>query len=101
MLVWSRRGRFAVWSVAALLIAIGFAAPLAVILAASFASQWNGGLPTGFTFEHCLEAQRGASGGAVFASLVTGVAASLLALTSGAWAALALRAQGERWSRTL
>ena len=101
MLVWSRLGRLAVWSVAALLIGIIFIAPLAVILAASFASQWNGVLPTRFTFDHYLEAKSGASGDAVFASLVTGVVASLLALTSGTWAALALRAQGETWSRTL
>src|SRR5271166_5621370 len=100
MLVWSRLGRLAVWSVAALLIGIIFIAPLAVILAASFASQWNGVLPTRFTFDHYLEAKSGASGDAVFASLVTGVVASLLALTSGTWAALALRAQGETWGRT-
>ena len=36
----------------------------------------------------------GASADAVFASLVTGVVASLAALVSGAWAALALRARG-------
>ena len=51
MLVWSRSGRFVVWLVAALLIGILFLAPLAVILAASLARQWNGVLPTGFTFE--------------------------------------------------
>ena len=76
MLVWSRLGRVAVWSVAALLIGIVFIAPLAVILAASFATQWNGVLPTGFTFDHYLEARGGASGEAIFASLVTGVVAS-------------------------
>jgi len=52
MLVWSRSGRFIVWLLAALLIGIIFIAPLAVILAASLAQQWNGVLPTGFTFEH-------------------------------------------------
>ncbi len=101
MLVWSRSGRLLVWAVAALMIGVIFIAPLAVILAASFADQWNGVLPQGFTFEHYLAARSGASGGAVFASLVTGVVASLLALLSGAWAALALRAEGEAWSRTL
>jgi 2-aminoethylphosphonate transport system permease protein len=99
MLVWSRSGRFAVWGFAALLIGVIFAAPLAVILAASFANQWNGILPTGFTLEHYRAAGSGASGDSVFASLVTGVVASLLALLSGTWAALALRAQGEAWSR--
>ncbi|RBP04188.1 2-aminoethylphosphonate transport system permease protein [Roseiarcus fermentans] len=101
MLVWSRSGRFLVWTVAALLIGVVFLAPLAVILAASFAAQWNGALPSGFTLEHYRAAGTGASGDAVFASLATGVAASVLALLSGTWAALALRAQGPAWSRTL
>jgi 2-aminoethylphosphonate transport system permease protein len=69
MLVWSRSGRFIVWLLAALLIGIIFIAPLAVILAASLAKQWNGVLPTGFTFEHYAAAGRGASGDAVVASL--------------------------------
>ena len=101
MLVWLRSGRFVVWTVAALLIGLVYIAPLAVILAASFADQWNGALPSGFNFEHYLAARNGASSDAVFASLITGVAASLLALLSGSWAALALRPQGEAWSRTL
>ena len=101
MLVWSRSGRLAVWSVAALIVGIVFVAPLAVILAASFAGQWNGVLPSGFTLEHYLAGRSGASGDAVVASLMTGVVASLLALLSGAWAALALRAQGEAGNRGL
>src|ERR1700760_2414582 len=79
MLVWSRSGRFIVWLLAALLIGVIFIAPLAVILAASLARQWNGGAPTGFTLEHYTAAASGASGDAVFASLVTGLVASLLA----------------------
>ena len=101
MLVWSRSGRFAVWLVAFLLIGVIFIAPLAVILAASIAQEWNGVLPSGFTFEHYRAAGSGAAGEAVFASLITGLVASLLALISGSWAALALRAQGEAWSRWL
>src|SRR5271163_4665533 len=101
MLVWSRSGRFLVWLVAALLIGVIFIAPLAVILAASLAQQWNGVFPTGFTFEHYAAAAGGASGDAVVASLITGLVASLIALLCGSWAALALRAQGEAWSRTL
>jgi 2-aminoethylphosphonate transport system permease protein len=101
MLVWSRSGRFIIWLIAALLIGVIFVAPLAVILAASLARQWNGILPTGLTFEHYAAAASGASGDAVFASLITGLVASLLALLCGSWAALALRAQGETWSRSL
>ncbi len=101
MLVWSRSGRFVIWLLAALLIGILFIAPLAVILAASLAKQWNGVLPTGFTLEHYAAAGSGALGDSVFASLITGLVASLLALLCGSWAALALRAQGEAWSRAL
>jgi 2-aminoethylphosphonate transport system permease protein len=101
MLVWSRSGKLAVWGFAALLVGVAFLAPLAVILAASFAGQWNGVLPSGFTFEHFAQSGGGASGEAVFASLATGVVASLLALISGAWAALALRSQGGGAARTL
>jgi 2-aminoethylphosphonate transport system permease protein len=79
MLVWSPSGRFVVWLLAALLIGVIFIAPLAVILAASLAKQWNGVLPTGFTLEHYAAAGSGASGDAVLASLVTGLVASLLA----------------------
>src|ERR1700721_1206783 len=75
MLVWSRSGRFIVWLLAALLIGIIFIAPLAVILAASLAKQWNGVLPTGFTFEHYASAASGASGDSVLASLITGLVA--------------------------
>src|SRR5271163_641590 len=62
MLVWSRSGRFIVWLLAALLIGIIFIAPLAVILAASLAQQWNGVFPTGFTLDDYASAAGGASG---------------------------------------
>src|SRR5258708_14475633 len=101
MLVWSGSGRFIVWFIEALLIGILFIAPLAVILVASLARQWNGVLPTGFPLEHYAAAGSGALGDSVFASLVTGLVASLLALLCGSWAALALRVQGETWSRAL
>jgi 2-aminoethylphosphonate transport system permease protein len=91
MLIWSRSGKALVWAVAALLIGVVFLAPLAVILMASFAKQWNGALPSVFTLDHYAQIRDGASADAVVASLVTGLIASLLALFSGAWAALALR----------
>ncbi len=93
MLVWSLSGRVLVWSFAAILLGIIFVAPLAVIILASFAEQWNGVLPTGFTLEHYRDAMGGAARDAVYASLVTGLVASLLALVTGAWAALALPAR--------
>jgi 2-aminoethylphosphonate transport system permease protein len=101
MLVWSSSGRALVWGFAAILLGIVFVAPLAVIICASFSEQWNGVLPTGFTLEHYRDAMGGAGRDAVTASLVTGLVASLLALITGAWAALALRVRIDRWAGAL
>jgi 2-aminoethylphosphonate transport system permease protein len=101
MLVWSRSGRIVIWTFGAILLCILFLAPLAVILVASLSQQWNGALPTGFTLERYSQVLSGASGDAVWASIVTGLVSSLFALVTGAWAALALRLQGERWGKLL
>ena len=101
MLVWSRPGRMAIWVVAALLLGILFLAPLAVILLASVSRQWSSVLPTGFTLEHYGDVLSGAASETVWASLVTGLVAGLLALVSGTWAALALRPLGDRWQGVL
>jgi 2-aminoethylphosphonate transport system permease protein len=92
MLLWSRSSRALIWAFAALLIGIIYIAPLAVILLASFAGEWNGILPSKPTFEHFVSAVSGDSGEQLRASLATGVVASALALVIGTWAALALRA---------
>ena len=101
MLVWSRAGRLAIWAVAAVLLGVIFLAPLAVILVASLAEQWNGVLPQGLTLAHYGDAWTGASGDAAWASLATGLIASLCALVSGTWAALALRGMADRWRKPL
>ena len=101
MLVWSRAGRLAIWTLAAVLLGVIFLAPLAVILVASLAEQWNGVLPQGLTLAHYGDAWSGASGDAAWASLVTGLVASLCALVSGTWAALALRGMAGRWQKPL
>ncbi len=96
MLIYSRTGRAAVWTLAAVLLGVFFVAPLAVILVASVSQHWNNVLPSGLTLEHYADAANGAARDAVVASLVTGLIASLIALVSGAWAALALRARNDR-----
>ncbi|MDX8502156.1 ABC transporter permease subunit [Mesorhizobium sp. VK4C] len=101
MLVWSRSGRILIWAVFALLFGVLFLAPLAVILISSLAGQWNGVLPSSLTLEHYSDVVQGSAGDSVKASLVTGFAASALALVSGAWAALALRVQGATMERLL
>ncbi|MFB7935882.1 ABC transporter permease [Streptomyces sp. NPDC127049] len=99
MLVHSRKGRAASWLVFAVLFVPLFAVPLLVIVAASFSTHWSGAFPSGPTAEHYTAAVRGESLQALTTSLVTAVAASLLALTLGTWAALAaasLRGRGRR-----
>ncbi len=62
-----------------------------MILMSSFSRQWNGILPSGFTFEHFVNAFSGPAWDAILSSLVVGFSASLFALFCGLWAALALR----------
>jgi 2-aminoethylphosphonate transport system permease protein len=101
MLVWSLRGRALIWALGAILFAIVFLAPLGVIVVASFSQHWNNVLPSGFTVEHYVNAIGGDARDSVTASLATGLIASLFALVSGAWAALALRGRLDAASRFL
>ncbi|MGO4728482.1 MULTISPECIES: ABC transporter permease subunit [unclassified Inquilinus] len=101
MLLWSDRSRAAAWALTALIIGVLYVAPLAVIVMASFAGQWNGVLPSLPTLGHYAEAVQGSSGDQIVASLVTGAVASLVALAAGTWAALALRSLSGRLRRVL
>ncbi|MGP3686288.1 ABC transporter permease [Streptomyces sp. IBSNAI002] len=101
MLVHSKTGRWAVWSLFGLLFLPLFALPLLVVVAASFATHWSGAFPSGPTTANYTSAVRGESLQALTTSLVTAVAASLLALTVGTWAALAGSALGKRGKRSL
>ncbi|QES41790.1 ABC transporter permease [Streptomyces venezuelae] len=89
MLVHSRKGKWATWALFFVLFLPLFALPLLVILMASFSEHWSGAFPSGFTGEHYASATHGESLQALTTSLVTAVAASLLALAVGTWAALA------------
>jgi len=91
MLVWSKSGRGLTWAFFALLVGIIYIAPLAIILAASFAGQWNGVFPSLPTFEHYISAVSGDSGEQLRASIITGMVSSAFALVVGTWSALALR----------
>ncbi|MGW2273120.1 ABC transporter permease [Streptomyces yangpuensis] len=101
MLVHSRTGRWAAWSLFGLLFLPLFALPLLVVVAASFATHWSGALPSGPTTANYTAAVRGDSLQALTTSLLTAVAASLLALTVGTWAALAGAALSKRGKRVL
>ncbi|MFF5444483.1 ABC transporter permease [Streptomyces sp. NPDC012888] len=101
MLVHSRTGRWAAWALFLVLFLPLFALPLLVVIAASFATNWSGALPSGPTTEHYASAVRGESLQALTTSLVTAVTASLLALATGTWAALAAANLRRRGKRTL
>ncbi len=91
MLVWSNSGRRLIWLIAALLIGVVYLLPLATIMLASLSDEWNGILPGKFTLDHYVHAMSEDSGAEIRVSIITGAVASLLALVSGTWAALALR----------
>ncbi|WP_172384378.1 ABC transporter permease [Streptomyces sp. MNP-20] len=99
MLVHSRKGKWTLWAVFAVLFLPVFALPLAVIVMASFAGHWSGAFPSAFTTEHYTAATRGESLEALTTSLLTALGASTAALAAGTWAALAatrLRKPGKR-----
>lgn len=91
MLVWSRSGRLLTWAVIVPLFLVVYGLPIGVIALASFSAQWNDFLPSQFTLSHYADAFRSASFDSLKASFLTGIFASLAALISGTWAALALR----------
>ena len=99
MLVWSRSGQLGAWSLAALLILVIYVAPMAIIVLASFAGQWNGVLPSQLGLQSYAQVLDGSPGEALRVSLITAAAASLVALLLGSWAALALRTMppAPRW----
>ncbi|KOU13670.1 ABC transporter permease [Streptomyces sp. WM6368] len=100
-MVHSKSGRWAAWGLFGLLFLPLFALPLLVVVAASFSTHWSGAFPSGPTTGNYAGAVRGESLQALTTSLVTAVAASLLALTVGTWAALAAAALKKRGKRLL
>ncbi|MFJ5152277.1 ABC transporter permease [Streptomyces sp. NPDC088353] len=96
MLVHSRKGRWAAAVLFFVLFLPLFALPLLVILAASSATNWSSVLPSGLTTAHYAAAAHGEALQALTTSLLTALAASLLALTVGTWAALAAAGLGRR-----
>ena len=89
MLVHSKAGRWAAWTVFFALFLPLFALPLLVVVMASFATNWSGAFPSHPTLTHYQDIARGDSLHALTTSLLTALAASALALLLGGWAALA------------
>ena len=101
MLVWSRLGRALTWGLAFLLFAGFYGLPIGVIALASICGQWNGVLPSNLTWIHYVNAFHGDSFEQLRVSIYTGFIASAVALVSGTWAALALRARAPLPKRVL
>ncbi|RCG18265.1 ABC transporter permease subunit [Streptomyces diacarni] len=101
MLVHTRKGRWAVWAVFAVVCVPLFALPLLVIATASLSTNWSGVLPSGPTGVHYASATRGESLAALSVSLQTALLASVLALAVGTWAALAAASLGRRGRRLM
>ncbi|MFI0239001.1 ABC transporter permease [Streptomyces sp. NPDC016845] len=101
MLVHSKKGKWTAWTVFFVLFLPVFALPLLVVVAASFATNWSGALPSGLTGSHYQAATSGDSLTALTTSLVTAVTASALALVAGGWAALAAAGLRERGRRAM
>ncbi|TWV41850.1 ABC transporter permease subunit [Streptomyces misionensis] len=89
------------WAVFLVLFLPLFALPLLVVLGASFATHWSSVLPSGPTLANYRSATRGEALQALTTSLLTAAGASLLALATGTWAALAGAALGKRAKRVL
>lgn len=101
MLVHSKGARGAVWTLFFALFLPLFALPFLVILAASFATNWSGALPSGPTLKHYQAIATGGPFSALLTSLLTALAASLLALAAGTWAALAAERLGGRTKKVI
>jgi 2-aminoethylphosphonate transport system permease protein len=101
MLVWSRSARIAIWAVVVPLFLLVYGLPIGIILLASITRTWNGVLPSALTLGHYAAAFHGDSLNSLTTSLMTGLAASVAALLSGTWAALALRRLPRRGARVL
>lgn len=91
MLLQSRLSRVLAWCLFFALFLPVFGLPLLVVAAASVAGQWNDVLPSHLTLHHLAGAVRSESGDELLTSLLTGLIASIVALTLGTWAALAIR----------
>ncbi|MEV0369127.1 ABC transporter permease subunit [Streptomyces sp. NPDC050636] len=101
MLVHSKLARRAVHLLFFALFLPLFALPLLVIVAASLASGWSGALPSGPTLAHYRDIAQGDALTALITSVLTALAASVTALTTGTWAALAAQRLGPRTRRLI
>ncbi|NBH12288.1 phosphonate ABC transporter permease, partial [Amycolatopsis sp. SID8362] len=75
MLLWTRRSKVLLWLVFGVVFAVVVAAPLVMIVLASFAGHWTGVLPGGLTLGHYADALAGETFASLAVSVQTGVLA--------------------------
>jgi 2-aminoethylphosphonate transport system permease protein len=91
VLVWSRSGRLAVWGLFALVFVPVVLGPLAILVLAAFAGDWNSVLPGSWTTQHIRDATGGTNLDSVIVSIETALLAGTIAVVVGTWAAIAAR----------
>src|SRR5262249_12449829 len=101
VLVWNRSGRVGAWLLLLVLFGVIYGVPMAMIALASVAGQLDGLLARHFPLRQYGDSFYGDSGAQLRVSLLTGWLARLVALLSGSWAALALRAMRRRARKLL
>lgn len=88
MLVWSKSARRAILVVFAIVLVVLLLAPLAVVVIAALAREWNGVLPSSLTFAHLRDALRADNLESLTVSIRTALLAGAIAVAFGTWAAL-------------
>lgn len=101
VLAYSPTAQRAARGTAVALFLLVFGLPLAILLLAALAGQWNGILPSKFTLHHLLALAGAGQGAALWHSIATGILAALIAVTLGAAGALAGRRLSGHARRTL
>lgn len=86
-MIHGRGARIAVLVIFFLLLFVLIVSPILVLVLATFASSWNGVLPSDPTLRHVTDSLRSDTLASLSVSLQTAFFASLLALVLGAWAA--------------
>lgn len=88
MLVWSKAARRTILVVFAVVLVVLLFAPLAVVVIAALAREWNGVLPTSLTFGHLRDALSAENLDSLTVSIRTALLAGAIAVFFGTWAAL-------------
>ena len=96
MLVHSRSGRIVAWIIFAVLFIPVFGFPLLTVVTMAFVKSWNSTLPSGFTFDHVINAVVDNGRINLLTSLQTAVLATVISLFIGTVGAIGCSRSGPR-----